>query len=638
MNKEKDNINTNNLNFPNNNDVPFKMEEIRNLLENGNQEVYQRKYRFLFKNYRRIFMITIPSVLILMTFFSINIFNSSNELSEKESKKHNSTFTGKNEIKQNSQENEIAIASENIDRKAKDMPDKSGKEEETDTPESTTYSLPLNKYNKVVWDSIDSWNKIEFDPVRKEPFYSSKWIYMSEPKNSSENPQSINYFEPIAFEKVLYFYKVLYNELSNAGVPNLDLIGYEKNEINHRKLSQECLTKIELHNGNDSLKEKFIKFSLISSGIHSNMSRINELELTKKELEKLNINYMDSSVVFYSEAYFNEIPKGQMRDSDLKKYEKCSYPMLVKYRNENFWLINPQGKGVGMMEGYNPRENPQSMNDAWLRENKLAVLKTSQVLEYSGWRNSDFCKLCPILSDNFNHFYQFSPLTFNHPVFNELYEKSIKENKLLNEAQNISDKNQRDSLYTKVFQLEKSNILIEKRLMMNYLIPVKIKMPYYENDTSKLFTTVTNWYIPNEEFLQAIPERYSIIIRKELDAIYKIESGLLEPEQACKGLSLEDTFFELCKIASDNIKLVDVYPNPITNEANLKFLLLEDRYLCISIHDQNGNFVKNILDWDKLKNGEHNIQINLNSMTSGTYTISIITDKSEKVVKRVIKL
>ena len=84
--------------------------------------------------------------------------------------------------------------------------------------------------------------------------------------------------------------------------------------------------------------------------------------------------------------------------------------------------------------------------------------------------------------------------------------------------------------------------------------------------------------------------------------------------------------------------MVDVIPNPVTNDANLKFMLLEDRYVSISIHDQNGNFVKNVLDWEKLNNGEQNYHLDLNGLNAGTFIINITTDKSEKVVKRFIKI
>ena len=346
---------------------------------------------------------------------------------------------------------------------------------------------------------------------------------------------------------------------------------------------------------------------------------------------------------YYTESYYDDQAIYSLDSSIIKKYKDSPRPLLVRHLKEIFWMLNPKGKGVILnTQGFHPFDKPFYLQSFKIDSHKLSVINTDYVLPYSGWSNNEFCKTCPVFTDDGNsHEFSFSPLFYFNNLFKEFYKKNT-EKLILKHVNTLkfkeSDSNNKKIIDDDLKIREQSLNTSSMRLLTNYLIPVKIMVPYFDNPVTKHKINHTIWFLPNEEFLNALPDSIGNLLRKELDAIKKVESGEMQPDQACKGLIPEETFFEVCKIASENIKMVDVIPNPVTNDANLKFILLEDRYVSISIHDQNGNFVKNVLDWEKLNNGEQNYHLDLNGLPAGTYIINITTDKSEKVVKRFIKI
>jgi hypothetical protein len=162
----------------------------------------------------------------------------------------------------------------------------------------------------------------------------------------------------------------------------------------------------------------------------------------------------------------------------------------------------------------------------------------------------------------------------------------------------------------------------------------------YKKSTDSSYDQISEvlWYLPTKEFVEALPERYRNVLSRELKAIELIESGKMMPEEACKGLSVDETFFELCKLSSESVKDINVFPNPFNDNGKIKFFLLNDRIVNITIHDVSGNYIKTLVNWEKLQKGEQTIDFDMNGLQSGTYIINISTDNSERVNKRFVKL
>ncbi len=167
--------------------------------------------------------------------------------------------------------------------------------------------------------------------------------------------------------------------------------------------------------------------------------------------------------------------------------------------------------------------------------------------------------------------------------------------------------------------------------MLDRLIPIKI-----ETGFKNIPGPVYLWYLPTTEFLNALPERYSKSIRKELAILDKIENQNMEPEKACKGFD-EESFFGICDLSSGALSNIKIAPNPCLFDLNISFLATDTRSVNIQIFDINGRSVKTLGNYKLTDFGEQNYNFDISSLKTGIYQLVIISDQGEKISKRFIK-
>ncbi|MCD4744823.1 MAG: T9SS type A sorting domain-containing protein [Bacteroidales bacterium] len=80
---------------------------------------------------------------------------------------------------------------------------------------------------------------------------------------------------------------------------------------------------------------------------------------------------------------------------------------------------------------------------------------------------------------------------------------------------------------------------------------------------------------------------------------------------------------------------IKVYPNPVNNNANVSFSLETSTNVIINIYDLNGRIVKSI-NLNKKERGTHNIPLELNSLTRGTYLLQMIAGENTCSTKFVV--
>jgi hypothetical protein len=167
------------------------------------------------------------------------------------------------------------------------------------------------------------------------------------------------------------------------------------------------------------------------------------------------------------------------------------------------------------------------------------------------------------------------------------------------------------------------------------LLPVKL--PVMVKIKGKLRPAEMNvWFYPNEEFLSALPERYSEPLRKELAALADIEENNTPVEIACKGLENQETFFDICRMKSGAIEKLSLFPNPATESTTAQYILDASRKLKVTLHDINGKFLRTIKEDFSETTGTHDLKIVLDGIQSGFYLVAIQSDKGEQVVQRLI--
>jgi hypothetical protein len=87
---------------------------------------------------------------------------------------------------------------------------------------------------------------------------------------------------------------------------------------------------------------------------------------------------------------------------------------------------------------------------------------------------------------------------------------------------------------------------------------------------------------------------------------------------------------------SGALEYMNVYPNPASGKASIKFLVTQPRKLNISLHDMKGNLLKMIRrDFDE-QPGEYEIPLNLEGLASGMYMVAINSGEGEQIVFRFI--
>ncbi len=515
---------------------------------------------------------------------------------------------------------------------------KQKKEEISTKNEIVNTELKNNKFRAITigqetfdiarYDTMPGWEKLGYDNYSNKFFYTCK-IYFS--RIDSSQSQTIEYYSFIETSVALTHYKELYSSLVAQKIPNLDKIGFAKNDTEFKELYDEATKTISLQDNAIENTKKFSKYVLLVTVLNNKPTSINVINLDINELKNLGINYNDTSMYYNTESYYANLKDENVLSDIISKYKDSPEPALVKHKQEILWKCNPKGIGTVMFIG---------SDDYQLRKEKNIFIPKDNIIPYDGWSNKEFCMTCPIMTGTGKSIkYDYSPLAFENILFKELYIKYT-EAEFFNSIINKPSDSLGKSLISRVANNRLSVFqAYQNRILMNYLIPVEIMFPYQKStDSSYDQISEVLWYLPTKEFVEALPERYRNVLSRELKAIELIESGKMMPEEACKGLSVDETFFELCKLSSESVKDINVFPNPFNDNGKIKFFLLNDRIVNMTIHDVSGNYIKTLINWEKLQKGEKTIDFDMNGYQSGTYIINISTDNSERVNKRFVKL
>jgi YbbR domain-containing protein len=77
---------------------------------------------------------------------------------------------------------------------------------------------------------------------------------------------------------------------------------------------------------------------------------------------------------------------------------------------------------------------------------------------------------------------------------------------------------------------------------------------------------------------------------------------------------------------------LSIYPNPVRNNANIAFTLGFMSDVEITVLDINGKMVKNFLNTN-MDEGDHQLSLDVSSLTSGTYLVRLEANQDAKVTK-----
>jgi uncharacterized delta-60 repeat protein len=113
------------------------------------------------------------------------------------------------------------------------------------------------------------------------------------------------------------------------------------------------------------------------------------------------------------------------------------------------------------------------------------------------------------------------------------------------------------------------------------------------------------------------------------------------------GYSYELGFIALRYLSGLEVGVIDlttnqqpvlIYPNPVTSEANISYVLIDDYNITISLFDMLGREVQRFITGVAQNKGEHSMALSINpSLSTGEYLISISDGKYSQGIKLVLQ-
>ena len=410
----------------------------------------------------------------------------------------------------------------------------------------------------------------------------------------------------------------------------------EKKPVSADELAREYAEKLkQTKPANEEVKSRL--------DTEHDITGLSVLELNPEELKNLNIEFNGNSYSYITEELFLAPKRGYWKKRMAKSGYDTTFTEPVLFRSKSIIAWKKYDEYDVEGSKLSSVRNPLKFTDSDEIRYKYTAQFGDKDIEYSGWDYKDYSRVAPVLwSIELHSNMIYSPLLhFGDEQTSEYYRQLAKTENALDEMRDGYGRSASENLaikekYTKEFvKLE----AMRTELRSNYLVPVKLSSPpaeFLDNPEKDLSVDCYLWFIPNEEFLNAIPERYAAPIRKELKILSELKKNEIAYESACKGLSDQESFFDVCRMQSESIAELNLYPNPAINETTVSFIVLRENTYTVSLHDISGKFIKNLIQPSKYNLGTKEIKVSLGNLKTGMYLVAISSESGEHAMKRLI--
>ncbi len=180
-------------------------------------------------------------------------------------------------------------------------------------------------------------------------------------------------------------------------------------------------------------------------------------------------------------------------------------------------------------------------------------------------------------------------------------------------------------------------------------IPVEIEfdninslVEHARNTNSKLDSTAFRkmtlrlWFVPTQEFIEHLPERYRSVMQREYKLLEKVIKGEIQAEQACTELqdNKASSYLQLCQYSSGTLRSLSLAPNPAESQVSCNYVLSQSSPISIKLYNDKGSFVSELVSNYQAKAGPNTIDLNLPQLSSGFYIIVLSNDRGEQITQR----
>jgi len=189
----------------------------------------------------------------------------------------------------------------------------------------------------------------------------------------------------------------------------------------------------------------------------------------------------------------------------------------------------------------------------------------------------------------------------------------------------------RDSLKLLLKILYYEDELLSAQIQFNNIVnvtfnhPVSLRLPEKQQSNDDDILTIKMSYLKTEQLIDALPLRYS-------NKLKITDNEALEYLQNTVLISAGDNN----KV--QNIQNFEIFPNPAETNVKIKFEILKDDFVQISLFDENGKFVTEIMSYEKIAQGVYEKLIKLDKLYTGRYFIMIQSASGSKILREFLKI
>ncbi|MCK5743002.1 MAG: T9SS type A sorting domain-containing protein [Chlorobi bacterium] len=457
----------------------------------------------------------------------------------------------------------------------------------------------LNKYINAARKTIDSKHVADFDALRSE--------IESGNLSADIDINSTNKFvSHIIKNKIMKKYIVTFSAVATAILVVLVSGVFDSSEDQNTDPKYGSLSNTKRSLG--EIDEEF--------QIPTTISGIRMLELTEKEFAALNIQKKD-----YGYSMIIERRYTPSEDNDSSSYKARFTNKFKTFAEYKLNILSKLAK-----KGYDTSQKQLLVKTKQMfKVNRINTWK----MKYRRWNNDAEPGVYPelITSEHFKGKISKSHLYYSlyHSVDTDKYTKSLE-------------------ILSMKFAYSSTDEL-RKLPLMNKLIPIKFHVgdpDALPNDTTLTlreqnytYAEVILWYMPTEEFLEALPDRYEIPIREELGLMKEVADGNITHEELCEKLS-EDSYFNQCEPESESISEAKVYPNPVGTRTKCAFTLEKDDIVSIAVYELTGRKITDVITNKQFTAGVNTVEVNTAGLQKGMYLLLINQSQGEQTVVRFV--
>ena len=317
---------------------------------------------------------------------------------------------------------------------------------------------------------------------------------------------------------------------------------------------------------------------------------IKYIELTENELQQLNIRYTNNSWLI--PARHQEVKKSEV-DAAL--------------------LLELKKSGISISKSV---LNFDEVISAGLKENNT---------EYISFDNSK-TKIFPLVISSLGKFWNYrKDIDYWEPASRQSVITLLDEYKSDDEEKKAVNSVIKNNALNSIAGIEN---LINVRILKNYSSPDDKKHPVIHE--------INLWYEITPDFINALPDRYSVPLSKEFNIIRKIEQGTIKPEKACDELKNDTSYMNVCETAAAKEFKLLVSPNPATDKITIGFHLPEASGISLGLYEITGNKIMDFIPFDNMSAGIHDRNFNLNGLSQGVYLLILKLENGKTAMKKLI--